>query len=497
MNGAHQIDEDQILILAAEECPEDIFDSIHKFTKSDQKIIRKLISHGPVLLRGGRGTGKSAYLIKSHLQMRNEHKDSVFPVYLSLRYLPLLRSQGTEYDRHFCRILSEKIRNELREQSYGISFDIVHSIDEMHIKLHELADSIRKRIVLLFDDAAHIGRERPLTEFFDIFRTLSTNTISCKASIYPGVTKFGIRFDVFNDAFVIDINRDERNSDFVESFRTALEARFPNLLTRIVRSRTLDTSMFCLLMGRGISGNMRAFVFSCNFLEENQSSTVGYPEMTNAFINIASNYFWPLLEEVAPKLGIYEPLVPPSERIGRHLFDLAAERKTGYVLIHREIMQKFSKVFEILEYAGFIAKRDASRAMKSGGRGTVYAVNFCNLLEAISGSRLTVELAKALIENKETAELHASSSFIQDIQLPELGEDADLRIFDLEIEKLQKSHIYPYGLTENKVGKLREAGLTTIGQLAEASDNELLRIDTIGEKSLQRIRDVIYQAVWM
>jgi hypothetical protein len=242
---------------------------------------------------------------------------------------------------------------------------------------------------------------------------------------------------------------------------------------------------------------MRAFVFACNFLEENPSTTVGYPELTNAFLSIASNYFWPLLEEVAPKLGMYEPLVAPSERIGRHLFELAAEKRTGYVLVHREIMQKYAKVFEILEYAGFIAKRDASRAMKSGGRGTVFAVNFCNLLEAISGSRLTVDLAQGLLGNKETAELHATSSFIQAVTLPSLSEDADLRILDLEIEKVQKSHIYPYGLTENKLLRLREAGLNTIGELADASDQQLLRIETIGQKSLQRIRDVVYQAIWM
>ena len=258
-----------------------------------------------------------------------------------------------------------------------------------------------------------------------------------------------------------------------------------------------EVDTFCLLLGRGVSGNMRAFIFACNFFEEHESSSIGYPELTSAFLSIASNYFWPLLEEVAPKLGMYEPLVPPSEKIARHLFDLSAERKTGYVLVHREIVQKFGKIFEILEYAGFISKRDASRAMKSGGRGTVYAVNLCNLLEAISGNRLTVELSKTLTNSKEVAELHVSSGFIQTVELPALSEDADLRILDLEIEKLEKSDTYPYGLTKNKLERLREAGYATIGQLADASAADLLRIDTIGLKSLGRIRDVVYQAIWM
>nr|WP_246729359.1 DNA-directed RNA polymerase subunit alpha C-terminal domain-containing protein [Bradyrhizobium sp. BR2003] len=44
---------------------------------------------------------------------------------------------------------------------------------------------------------------------------------------------------------------------------------------------------------------------------------------------------------------------------------------------------------------------------------------------------------------------------------------------------------------------MREAGFATIGQLADATDAELLRIDTIGTKSLNRIKDVVYQAIWM
>lgn len=49
---------------------------------------------------------------------------------------------------------------------------------------------------------------------------------------------------------------------------------------------------------------MRAFVFACNsFVEQ---STVGLTALSSCFLSLASNYYWPLLEEVAPKLGVYE-----------------------------------------------------------------------------------------------------------------------------------------------------------------------------------------------
>ena len=195
------------MILAAEECPADKFEGYHSFSQFDDVIIRKLSAHGPVLLRGGRGSGKSALLIKSHRRMRMA--GAMFSVYVSLRYLPLLRSDGPEYIGHFCTILSKAIADELEAQDHSVEFEFAENEVALQMSFANLARSLDKRIVILFDDAAHIGREKPLEVFFDLFRTLSSNVTSCKASIYPGVTKFGIRFDVFNNSTVIDISRSD------------------------------------------------------------------------------------------------------------------------------------------------------------------------------------------------------------------------------------------------------------------------------------------------
>lgn len=198
---------DTALILAAEECPPECFDRFHHFSSYDEPIIRKLIAHGPVLLRGGRGSGKSALLIEAYRRMRDTHNP--LPVYLSLRYLPLLQSDGEEYITHFCQLLSNAIKKEIIERKFDYDFGVANNQKSLQIALTDLAQNLNVRVVLLFDDAAHIGREKPLEGFFDLFRTLSSSLISCKASIYPGVTKFGIRFDVFNDSIVIDISRSD------------------------------------------------------------------------------------------------------------------------------------------------------------------------------------------------------------------------------------------------------------------------------------------------
>ncbi|WID94653.1 hypothetical protein QO058_17665 [Bosea vestrisii] len=249
-------------------------------------------------------------------------------------------------------------------------------------------------------------------------------------------------------------------------------------------------------MGRAVTGNLRSFVFACNNI--NESESVGYPELTKCLLFLSADYFWPLLEEVAPKLGSYEILVNPAQSIAQFIFINCAKKESSYCLIHRDVIQKQSKIFEILEYAGFFSRREASRALKSGGRGVVLSANLCNLLEVTPGNRLTSELATQWLDGSdEPFELHVMNPDYNRIAIPEIGSDADLTIFSKGISTLQRSNAYPYGLTFDKVWRLENNGYTTIQDVAEADDEAILSIYMIGPRSLKRIRDVIYQAIWM
>ena len=489
------------LILAAEECPADKFDNYHSFSQFDDVIIRKLSAHGPVLLRGGRGSGKSALLIESYRRMKSAN--ATLAIYMSLRYLPLLQSDGPEYIGHFCGLLSKAIALELKSQALAAEFD--HAEDEISLQmsLAKLARILDKRIVLLFDDAAHIGREKPLEVFFDLFRTLSSNTTSCKASIYPGVTKFGVRFDVFNDSTVIDISRSDVSGGdryFIEVIKT----RYPSLSDREVFSDRLTPDQFANLLGRAVVGNMRAFILACNRFAD--KARISIPDVNACLLNMAEDYYWPLMEEVAPKLGVYEPLIVPAtsvfEAIVEHFVRPLRHSTKGVsqdrVTIHRGLVSQFAKVFEILEYLGFLAKREASRGMKSGGRGPVYAVNLCSLLEQIPTKRLTIEMIDEWVDAKtDLAEIHTSASTFNSIVIPDLSFDEKLGIFSKDVSVLGKSKAYPYGLTDDKIARLKGAGISTVEELANTDDTELLKIDMVGPATIKRMRDVMLQAIWM
>lgn len=489
------------LILAAEECPSEQFGKYHSFSSHDELIIRKLCAHGPVLVRGGRGSGKSALLIEASRRMKVS-KNS-FPVYVSLRYLPLLQSDGQEYIGHFCLLLSQAIQNELRVR--GLEHEFVLASDQVSLQfgLTALAQAMNMRIVLLFDDAAHIGREKPLEVFFDLFRTLSSSLTCCKASIYPGVTKFGIRFDVFNDSTVIDIGRSDIASD-PDFFPDVIQARYPRLADRNLFSDRLSPQLFANLLGRAVVGNLRGFILACNRFDTKDK--IGLPEVTQCLLDMASDYFWPLMEEVAPKLGIYEALVDPAREVVESIVDHATKPvKSGTrtiahdrILIHRQIVSQYLKVFEILEYLGFLARREASRALKSGGRGPIFAINLCSLLESTPSRRLTFEMIEEWLQFKsEPAEIHVAGTTFQAIKLPQLPEEHSLAILEKGIQLLGRSPAYPYGLTEPIIQRLLEAGMKTVGQLANATDSELDAIDYIGDAKIKVIRDVVFQAIWM
>ncbi len=486
-------------ILAAEDCSPDNFDEIHVFSKYEERIIRSLIAHGPVLIRGGRGSGKSALLIKAHNQIKTSYS-TIFSVYLSLRHLPLLRSQGKDYEEIFCRLLLQSITHEIEKQHLErFDLSVNPDVGEVQQALVKLSGTLKKRVILFFDDAAHIGRETSLAEFFDIFRTLSSSTVACKAAIYPGVTKFGTRFDVYNDATVIDIARDERMPDFSVFFKDVIKARYPQLLENTSSILQKDNALPWFL-GRAVAGNMRALVFACNRLTEDNNK-IELLQLTQCLLFLASDYYWPLLEELSPKLGIYESLIEPSKELAEKLFAYVTDNKKAIevvtsVLIHRDLVQEYAKLFEILEYTGFISRREVSRAMKSGGRGSRYILNLCNLLEKTSGARLSTDLFDAWKQKNETSEIHRNSNVLK-IQLPELPKEKEPAILNLGIEQLKKSKAYPYGLTDGKFETLKEANFDTIGKLADASDEQLKSLEGIGDKWIQRLRNVVGQAIWM
>lgn len=483
------------LVLAAEDFDRETFRQCHRFSPNDERVISKLMAHGPVLLQGSRGSGKSALMREAAERLPLSPSSPALAVYLSLRHMPLLRSSGEEYQRILCELLIQRINSLLLGTTY--SFDSQPTLTSVQEGLTDLAASLNKRIVLMFDDAAHIGREASLAEFFDVFRTLSSSAVSCKATIYPGVTNFGNRFDVFNDATVVEVVRGEDQAGFVDLFAGVVRARFPEFASnRFGPDLPLDA--YAGFIGRSVLGNMRSFIFACNYVAESDDKIVGLPTLGRAFLDMTTRFYWPLIDEVRPKLGKYVPIVEPAREIAETVFAECGKQQNASFIVHRDIVSRLSKAFEILEYVGFISKREASRAMKSGGRGTRYALNLCMLLESVSGARLTADLySKWNSRAEEPIQIHSKGSLLSKIVMPDFSVEAEPEIFNDSIETLKKSPAYPYGLSDKIVERLRADGILTVRDLYDAQEDRLDQIHYIGEVRVRQLKNAVAQAVWL
>ena len=482
------------LVLACEDFMPEDFERYHCFYRYEENIIVQLMAHGPVLLKGGRGTGKSALLREANLRLNKS--SSACGIYLSLRQLPLLRSNGEKYEKEFLKILINSITETAKDQ-YHYNFASDLNVYDVHNEIMNFARAIDKRIVLFLDDAAHIGRETGLEEFFDIFRTLSSSIVSCKAAIYPGVTKFGTRFDVYNDAKVIDISRRYGQTGFQKFFYEVMRLRHPEKSASKAYFENISAEDTAEFLGLSVLGNVRSFIRGCSLLFEDEKK-ITYNKLTEIMLTLASDFFWPMFEEIKYKIGIYEPLMDCSMEVAEIIFKECGEKKATTFIIHRNLANKFAKPLEILEYAGFIAKREASRGMKQGGRGTRYAINLCNTLEHVAGSRLTKDLYLEWKNSKiEDVQFASNNILFAELELPEIDLEKNLEILDLGSEELRKSKVFPYGLTEDKIARLKATGYLTVGQLAEAKEEDLKQIDRIGIWTVKRIKNVVEQAIWM
>ena len=499
MNSVIKIgDGDLGLMLAAEEFSDEQFSLYHFFSKTDEQVIRRLLVPGPVLLRGPRGSGKSAYMLAAHKRVK-ESVDPVISFYVSLRHFPLLAAAAEEYLGVLIPYVIQTMRTELTSRGIHAppGFESVRSVSEFKEILSGLGTSLSKRIVLLFDDVAHIGRETSLEGFFDFFRTISSSMVSCKASIYPGVTKFGSRFDFYSDATIVEAQRDERSADFAEFFKEVMKVRYSHLLT--ITDIKLQP-LLSLLLGRGVLGNVRAFIALCGHLEGKTAITIH--SVGDALKWLASNYLYPALEELRTKLGAYVPMLDVVEDLAPIFFDDCGKKRVTSMLVHKDHVQRLSKVFEILEYTGFLAKREASRSLSQSGsgRGPRYALSLGPLFEKIPGGTLSYDLiasfTRVSIANEELVE-YPPDSLIRQFDCPQPNNEVSLDILSLPVSKLEKSTALPYGLTKLMIDSLVGSGHETIQDVVKLTLKDLMELPGIAGQKAKKIRNAVEQAVWM
>lgn len=218
-------------------------------TQRDKQIVEQLKAPAPLVLEGSRGTGKSFLLRVAQAELlQSFEQDRALPVYVTFVRSSLLHSSDPEQFLHWMlarlssqilRVLYKKgflaqapvgasilaaeplkptgddyrieqiaLKYEESYQNPGVEINPggIPTVEQFKNAIEDLCDSLGiNRIVLLFDEAAHIFRPEQQRNFFTLFRDLRSPYISCNAAVYPGVTSYGPTFQVAHDATVVEI----------------------------------------------------------------------------------------------------------------------------------------------------------------------------------------------------------------------------------------------------------------------------------------------------
>ena len=232
-------------------------------TKRDRSIVDSLRASNPIIIEGSRGTGKSFLMRVAEAQLLGElTQRRILPVYISFVKSSLIYTSDPRQFQHWMlaricdRTLRALYKNGLLttggasldvlaggtvplspeqsamqavatqyEESYknpGLDVDssAIPDVEAFKDAIEDLCDAIDvRRIVLLFDEAAHIFRPEQQRQFFTLFRDLRSPYVSCNAAVYPGVTVYGSAFQTAHDATIMELNRDVLESDYRENMR--------------------------------------------------------------------------------------------------------------------------------------------------------------------------------------------------------------------------------------------------------------------------------------
>ncbi len=354
-----------------------------------EKIQRKIIERGAKLIVGPRGTGKTHQFRHAYYKCLNDNSKPL-PLYISFgKYYhlePLLFKSANALNVFHTWILA-KIANEIIEVSKKLKINLTPYFIELNIEINEIVDFIqsaeknlinsnndvlisklsiqrittiidellkhskRKRCILLLDDAALTLTPDYMVEFFDVFRSLKTQNISPKASVYPGTTQYGPRFHIGQDAEEVIAWLNVEDENFSIFMSEILNKRL-NITT--ISQEILEIFKFASF------GIPRAFITLLRAYMQADSKT--NQQKFNKVIENQKN----LLEKEYLSLSLKLPQYKSIIKIGLEFFDkivsevleanrnIPEEKKTHIGILQDDIVFKSSRMMKFLIEAGLL-----------------------------------------------------------------------------------------------------------------------------------------------
>jgi hypothetical protein len=484
----------------------------------DESILSALSSPEPCLLEGSRGTGKSFLMKVSELYIGSQTE--LLAVFVSFNISSLLQTDDSLQFYHWMLAKALKaLVNKLIKKGYLVSsysanllskdlntdsetiekslskivkdFEDSYRSGENRISISNLPDieDVKEaienicqennlaRVYFFFDEAAHVFRPDQQRQFFNLFKDLRSPYITCNAAIYPGVTYFGASFEPTHDCIYKRIERDIRDPDYLNYFRQIVFKQANDGLKKSIDENGQLFNTLALSCG----GNPRILLRIIQGLEKFNSRSID-----EAIKEFYRHQIWVEHTELGEKYRGHQHLIdwgrdfiekyciPAIEKYNEIRREKNEKNSTIYFWVHKDCPETVKESLRLLSYTSVLRKVESAVRASRSELGSRYEIKYgCILGLSRNPSKDSINIYGSL-NTKHFPEFGKNHDAYRDIKdLASTIDNADAFKSALE-DMLQKSIDVLQMLTPWQKDKLKQAGITTIEQLHQNTEDNLI-----------------------
>lgn len=233
-----------------------------------------------------------------------------------------------------------------------------------------------ERVVLLFDEAAHVFSTQQQEKFFTLFKSLRDPKIACKAAVYPGITNYGKYFEKGQDAKEMMLSWYPNEKNDIDYIKKILRERIQeydvdywNLLTR----NTEVINWICICS----NGNPR---FAFHIIDNLDMSKAFSKKILTiqTLINCIRSAFdekWREFSTLENRMPKYKICIKEAEPFIKNIVqenlkkwnnnkrEKQAKLSAGF-FVETSVYEKISGVFDVLAYANIISIDYSKKSIK-------------------------------------------------------------------------------------------------------------------------------------
>lgn len=508
-------------------------------TAQDRLVINALKFRNPTIVVGSRGVGKSFLLRVAQSEMMERFEEErVFPIYVSFVRSSLLKSSDRDQFRNWmlARLCAVAIRSleragllggmpssigllagekvssklgptkiesiaEAYEESYknqdaNIDPSAIPSIDDFKDAFEDLSEKLNiSRFSFLIDEAAHIFLPEQQRQFFTMFRDLRSHCITCNAAVYPGVTNFGETFQPSHDATLVRIERDVLDNQYVANMREIVDKQADSTMQRKIAQNGRNFAT----LAYACSGNPRILLKTLSAAPGVSSTEVNEVMRTYYRTSIWSEHS-ALAEKYHGHANVIdwgrefvENTVLPDLKSKNDSNLSSGKNTSSYIWIHRDAPEVVKEALRILCYTGILNEMESGIRATRSEVGKRYMVNLgCLFALDANPSAHSFDIAKSLAPKRMTeygANHVVYRSLVEAALLTEAAKD------ESHLDRQLAKSIDVLDLTFWQKEKLRELGLSAVGEVLEATEEQLKLAKYVGDVRARRMRNAAVASV--